>query len=194
MEKIPESIENLTSLKYLNLSANKIRFLPEEICKLKSLKQLDLSNNYLNSLSEYLFDLTSLEILKLNGNPLGHIPEWIENLTSLKVLDIGRANLTSLSSSISQLKALQELNIELNPIPGYFAVSADWVMLAKLRIRGVKIVKSADSYYRSVDPSYRRVYMDGSDSVCPECGSGNLETDDISYWHCPDCGLNITKG
>ncbi len=34
----------------------------------------------------------------------------------------------------------------------------------------------------------------GLNSVCSECGSGNLETDDINYWYCPDCGLNYTKG
>lgn len=37
------------------------------------------------------------------------------------------------------------------------------------------------------------MFSERSDSVCSECGSGNLETDDSSYWYCPDCGLDVKR-
>lgn len=186
IKSLPESIGKLHSLKHLNLHNCYLENLPERIGDLKSLKHLDLSRNQLESLPDSLFDLNSLETLKLNGNPLRQLSKLIGKLTSLKKVDISFTKLRSLPSSIIKLKALQELNIKLNPISD--EKYDDWLMLDKLRSRGVKILQSSDSYYRSI------AFGPIPDSACPDCGSGNLETDDSSYWLCPDCGLDVTKG
>ena len=190
IKTLPESIGKLHSLKYLNLNYCYLEFLPDRIGDLKSLKQLDLSENKLKDLPDSLFNLNSLEILKLGRNPLGHLSESIGKLISLKELDISFNKLTSLPSSLTQLKALQILNIKLNPIS--ISDYHEWFKLEKLKSRGVKVLESSNSYYQSIPVSGSR--FPKPDSVCPECGSGNFETDDLSYWFCPDCGLDYTKG
>ena len=48
LKSLPDSIGNLTNLKYLNLSKNQLKDLPESIGKLKKLQRLHLYGNQLS--------------------------------------------------------------------------------------------------------------------------------------------------
>lgn len=63
LETLPPEIENLTNLKNLNISFNKIKTLPIEFYKLIELRKLDLKNNILSELDPAIGDLIMLETL-----------------------------------------------------------------------------------------------------------------------------------
>ena len=65
---LPESIGNLTLLRDLNLSYNRLKSIPESIGKLESLEYLYLNNNELEILPELMGDLSLLKIIELYNN------------------------------------------------------------------------------------------------------------------------------
>ena len=138
-EQLPESIENLTELIYLNLSGNIISDLPKSISKLqklthvklikcnlshfpdqllelKSLTHLDLSRNSLVNLPEFIGSLKSLVSLYLDMNNIGFIPQSTGNLTKLEKLEISHNNLKSIPNSIGNLKNLKVLDLSYNKL------------------------------------------------------------------------------
>ena len=76
------------SLKYLDLSYNKIIEIPKEIGQLTSLKKLYLTNNKIIEIPKEIGLLISLNYLILLYNKIVIIPEEIGQLTSLKYLNL----------------------------------------------------------------------------------------------------------
>ena len=116
LSSLPESIGNLTSLKYLNLCRNQLKKLPESTGKLTSLQELCLRDNKLTFLPRSIGNLLSLETLGLEYNQLTEIPESIINLKSLKQIDMYHNPLISESKSTNNnlLKLLRKNNILVN--------------------------------------------------------------------------------
>lgn len=88
-------ISNFNSLKYLNLSNNKIEIIPENIILLTKLQFFDISNNYLNSILNInlLNNIKSLIYLNLsNNNNITKLNNYrsiiIEKLSNLIGLDL----------------------------------------------------------------------------------------------------------
>jgi Leucine-rich repeat (LRR) protein len=84
---IPETIGQLSCLKWLSLFNNQITSIPKEIGQLSSLKQLYLSYNQITSLPEALGQLSNLEKLYLYGTQITvtEIPQVIRQLPKLKI-------------------------------------------------------------------------------------------------------------
>ncbi|MFW9828161.1 MAG: AN1-type zinc finger domain-containing protein [Candidatus Thorarchaeota archaeon] len=76
---IPESIGNLSHLKYLDIGgeANLIDEIPKSIIQLKKLENLYIEASNLSSVPEFLADLPSLKNLGLSGVNLTQTPEWL---------------------------------------------------------------------------------------------------------------------
>ena len=85
---VPNSIEKLTFLKYLDLSRNNIKVLPNSITRLLNLQTLNLSYCYklkeLPGNIQNLFNLRNLELIGCYN--LTHMPPGIGQLTSLQGL------------------------------------------------------------------------------------------------------------
>lgn len=111
---LPESIGNLSSLKKLDLSNNKLTILPESIGQLSSLQTLSLNRNKLSTLPKSIGKLSSLKELYLSYNKLSTLPESIGNLTSLERLSLYYNKLTILPGSIGNLIYLETLNLKNN--------------------------------------------------------------------------------
>ncbi|KAH0781840.1 hypothetical protein KY290_001438 [Solanum tuberosum] len=113
---LPEDIGCLSSLKELHLQGNNFEHLPLSIDQLGSLRYLDLSK--CRRLKKFLGvnvaeGLRSLENLNLSSCNLkdGGLPEDIGYLSSLKELHLQGNNFEHLPLSIAQLGALQTLHL-----------------------------------------------------------------------------------
>lgn len=107
-------ISNLSSLKKLIISGNKIASLPNWIGCLSTLKKLNLSWNWLGSLPDSIGELSHLKVLDLNGNRLGSLPDSIGNLSSLKSLYLCANRLSSLPDSLGKLSSVRYIFLEGN--------------------------------------------------------------------------------
>lgn len=66
LTEVPVEVAQLSNLKYLDLSFNRISTFPEEFKKLSNLECLDLSgNNYLQKLPSFLNDMPNLKVIKI---------------------------------------------------------------------------------------------------------------------------------
>lgn len=135
-------LSSLTQLNTLVLSSNNNLFngnnknIPTFINNLTTLKILELENCNLEGQITNLSNLSSLEILDLgfnNFNPQ-NIPSWMFNsLTNLKILSLRQCNLKgSMLSSISQLANLESLNLSNNELIG--SIPNEITTLTKLKL------------------------------------------------------------
>lgn len=74
---IPESIKNLSKLRYLNLRHKRLNSVPMLIRKLKNLKELNLSANHLTNLPHWLSELPKLKRINILSNHFKTVPECV---------------------------------------------------------------------------------------------------------------------
>lgn len=101
---VPAGIQALTKLRYLNLGTNEIEVLPDWIGALPDLDDLKLHKNHLKRLPDSLLALTSLRALNLFFNRLKVLPDWFYGLTSLENLVVW--NIRNLGDDIARLDRL----------------------------------------------------------------------------------------
>ena len=109
IENIPDEIRNYKALERLNLSRNsKIDFsdLFNKLSSVKTLKYLDISDNKISSLPKEIGLLTSLEYLCIGRNPIITIPDEIVKLKNLKVVNVNRGKYKVSESGINKIKEL----------------------------------------------------------------------------------------
>ncbi|ESR61024.1 hypothetical protein CICLE_v10014309mg [Citrus x clementina] len=138
--KIPDSIENLESLSYLDISdCSFIGKIPSSLFNLTKLEYLYLSgtiaalgnltqlssltisgSNLVGEIPSVFMNLTQLTNLDLSQNQLtGHIPVEINNLTQLQYLQFSSNQLEgSVPSSIFELRNLETLDLSFNNLNG----------------------------------------------------------------------------
>lgn len=152
--RIPDSIGNLTYLRFLDLGSNQLTgSIPHSIRNLINLTCLDINwnkltgaipdwigSNLTNLESLYLLgnqlsgdipdsigNLTNLEVLWLGDNQLegGDIPDWIGSLTNLESINLSDCHLTgNIPDSMGNLKNLTYLDLESNNLTGTLP---DWI-------------------------------------------------------------------
>lgn len=116
LRALPVSIKNLTALQELNLMWNQIAKLPEELGELTSLKKMVLSGNKLMSLHASIGNLKSLELLKMDHNRVEKLPSSMKNLTSLKTFNLWNNKLKEIPQDIGSLNKLRILGLSHNYI------------------------------------------------------------------------------
>ena len=83
---LPPAIGDLTGIRWLNLSYNKLTELPGEIAKLRHLERLHVNNNELTSLPLEVWALKSLQELRCDCNQLKAIPTGVLFLREMREL------------------------------------------------------------------------------------------------------------
>jgi len=119
---IPESIGNLSKLLAIYIWSNHLSGnIPESIGNLSELFNLRLDNNQLSgSIPESISNLSNLQFIILNNNQLsGSIPESIGNLSNLTDLYLFHNRLSgSIPESIGNLSKLLKLDLNYNQLSG----------------------------------------------------------------------------
>ncbi len=116
LETIPESLSQLTHLRSLDLSNNKLVSLPQLLSRLTRLERLSLRSNALTTLPNFLSLLTELQSLDLAFNQLHSFPTWVGDLNHLVRLGLGYNRLSSLPEVIGRLRELDYLVLASNEL------------------------------------------------------------------------------
>ncbi|TXT65026.1 MAG: putative Leucine-rich repeat domain protein [Promethearchaeota archaeon] len=88
IKTLPNSIGELTQVRDLSIHNNQLQDLPDSFSQLRFLKHLDISWNNLEIIPREIFDISSIETINLSGNKIKTISKSIKNLKSLKEIDI----------------------------------------------------------------------------------------------------------
>lgn len=141
LDKLPEGLDQMTSLKSLSVEANRITTLDSSLgsltkleslnlgynplkgsfaplSKLTSLKELNLNQTGLTAIPPEVFDLKNLEVLHLKGNQITSLPGDIKKLKKLRVLDIKDNQVTNLPGELKNLSKIEVLDLSSNPLAG----------------------------------------------------------------------------
>ncbi|KAI9254821.1 hypothetical protein BY458DRAFT_549629 [Sporodiniella umbellata] len=130
--KIRISFAEVPSLKYLNISKNKIKNLKNgNLERIPNLRSLDLSNNKISEIPQsFNKGFRQLTSLNISGNRLTTFPRLICNIVSLTHLDISFNRIGELPLEIGQLANLIELYAIASHIQG--TLPASFIQLTKL--------------------------------------------------------------
>ncbi len=110
LKAIPQELNNLPELNYLELNDNQIQAIPEELNNLPELWRLYLNGNQIQAIPEGL-NLPALRLLDLNGNQIQAIPQELNNLPELNYLELNDNQIQAIPEGLT----LPELNyLELN--------------------------------------------------------------------------------
>lgn len=107
ISKLPESWEQVASLRELNLAGNQLTTLSREFCTgvlAKSLRQLILSSNLIELLPNFTCSLAALLHLNLSKNKLRALPPALARLSQLQHLDASQNSLTVVPGGLARLR------------------------------------------------------------------------------------------
>jgi flagellar motor component MotA len=110
IEKLPDWIGKLSSLKILSLNRTNITKLPESISNLVNLTALNVGGTRITELPESIGNLASLTALDVSHTPIKTLPESIGTLRPLNWLNITGSGITKLPKSLQALPDLTILN------------------------------------------------------------------------------------
>lgn len=116
LAELPDSLQQLTRLTWLDLGGNQLRILPEWLGQLTNLTWLSLGDNQLTVLPDSLSRLIDLTWLSLGGNQFRVLPEWLGQFAKLTTFHLGGNQLTVLPEWLCQLNTLAELGLSDNQL------------------------------------------------------------------------------
>jgi len=115
MTQLPAQLGALNQLEFLYLNGP-FKSLPPEIGQLSRLRNLGISGERLAALPEQIGQLTNLQHLRVVGTPLTNFPESIGNLHQLRYLEAHHNKLQQLPESLGRLSELVFIDVSSNPI------------------------------------------------------------------------------
>ncbi|MBN2531585.1 MAG: leucine-rich repeat domain-containing protein [Spirochaetales bacterium] len=133
---IPDSINNLTSLKFAHFTNNLIKKIPDNFCDLKNLQGLHISGNPIEELPDCIGNLTNLQTITLYGHNIKKIPDSFLHLPHLTVVSFESMAINSVPKQLLN-KQVQQLFIsgyQLETIPDEIGTMEN---LESLTVKGI---------------------------------------------------------
>jgi len=124
----------------LDLSGLGLRTLPDAVEQLTTLRSLNVANNQLTTVPAAVWQLTALQTLNVIGNQIAKLPEAMEQLTALEALYVAYNQLEALPEAVWQLKALQDLDIDYNMLGTLPEAVGQLKLLQELSVSGNQLV------------------------------------------------------
>ena len=135
-DSIPKDLDRFKNLTQLSITETGIRVLPENINKLHRLKYLDISTNYYLDYEKELCKIVgsdSLEQLRLGRSNIKILPKCIEQLKTLRRLDVSHNYQLDIESTFSILKNLPLLeSLSMGGVRTLKVIPKDIIELKKL--------------------------------------------------------------
>jgi Leucine-rich repeat (LRR) protein len=88
LNTLPQSLQRLVKLRYLNLSGNAFETIPDAVTYMESLIELRVTDNRLTSIPDHVGRLSRLRELHLRNNKLTSLPKSIGALSELRQIDL----------------------------------------------------------------------------------------------------------
>lgn len=120
---IPQGLSNAKNLEVLRLANNTFSgALPKEVKIMTKLREIDLSGNHITDNLSSLAGLTNVTVLNLRGNSFqGRLADAIPKMTALAILDLSGNNISGgLPDELVELTQLQIFNVRRNNLTGSF--------------------------------------------------------------------------
>ncbi|KAM4796008.1 leucine-rich repeat-containing protein 63 [Rhinophrynus dorsalis] len=117
ISRLPDLTPLYSTLLYLNLSFNDLRYFPSEVYKLEHLEVLKLRNNPIEEIPFGIHNLKKLKIFTMSFCLLSSLPPGLFTLHLLQVLDVSYNSISSIPNEMRNLRMLEFLNVEGNNLP-----------------------------------------------------------------------------
>src|SRR5258707_5199911 len=112
IKKVPQSVQNFTTLMGLDLSSNRIGDLNDiALYRLPDLQELRVQNNRMEKLPWYFPRLHMLRLLNISNNKFQDVPEEVCKMSGLEELDISFNMIPQLPDDLQSLQRLKVLII-----------------------------------------------------------------------------------
>lgn len=149
IERIPDKIFSMTTIRILNLSSNLITSIPSKIGNLINLEELYLDKNNITELPEEIGNLKKLRKIILSNNKIKNLPNNFYNLENLEIFNITCNHLEMISDDIVKLKKLEYIYLRKNKLR-YIPKHISKIKVAKIY---------SDSYENFDNLSYKCEYL-----------------------------------
>lgn len=150
-----DQVKNASPDTIFAISASKLKWetVPEKLFTFKSLKYLDISNNKLKELPAELGTLNKLVYLNVSKNKITGAPVVVCQLTQMKTLLLGRNQISSLPDCMGYLSDLRKLDLWDNPINVLPESIQKLDKLTAVDMRGILLTPAFQNQWREVLPN-----------------------------------------
>ena len=114
--ELPVEIAVAKNLQILQIDNNKFTSLPSQLEELVALKVLDISKNKIEEIQPCLCQLEHLRVLNAHSNLIATIDESVSCLKSLEVMDLSNNSVCNIPESFCSLKNLFSVNLSNNSL------------------------------------------------------------------------------
>jgi adenylate cyclase len=179
IRKVPQSVQNFTTLKRLDLSSNRISSVDDiALNRLPDLQQLRMQNNRMEKLPWYFIRLHMLRFLNISNNKFQDLPEEICKMRGLEELDISFNMISQLPENLQSLRRLKVLIVVGNRIT---RIPDSFRRLSNLEVFDCRRNNITELCGVGLLPTLEELLVDHNDVQALDISGSLLKKIDISY-------------